>query len=790
MMRTEAGLTNDGGRHGLLPFKPLGIMRSIPAMRVALLLLSTFLLGSCSNRPAPPHGLMVELLRYPDEAVITDPEPEFYWIVNDDRRGATQGGYRLLVATSSRLLVPGRADVWDSGLVESDRSTAVSLRGTSLKPHTTYWWTVRTFDTDGQESGWAIPQQFITGSPNKSERSWPFESRWATLPDGSSVLENRQRPAFQSIRPERVVRQNDGTVFADFGKAAFGTLQFSVARPVAGDSAVVFLGERRTEDDRVHKEPGRSNIGFHRQVVPVQAGQRHYTVELPRHHAQYPNSQILPEHLHEVTPYRYVEILPSDSEVDSESLVQLALFYPFDDEASSFNSSDARLNRIWDLCKYTLKATPFLALYADGNRERMPYEADAHIQQLGHYSVDREYAVARYTHQFLVYNPAWPTEWHMHSVLMAWWDYLYTGDLESAEVMYDDLMRKTYYTLAGEDGLVSTRTGKATPEFLRSIYFEGDNFSDIVDWPPGTPLGEERGAYAGPSPEGERDGYVFMPFNTVVNSFHYRALRVMSKLAAALGRNRDAGMLDQRADTVFASFQRAFFDDRRGVYVDGIGTEHASLHANMFPLAFGLVPVEHLPAVLEHIKSRKMACSVYGAQFLLEGLFDAGESDYAVALMTADSKRSWINMLRVGSTMTTEAWDEAFKPNLTWNHAWGSAPANIIPRKLFGIEPVEPGYRVARIKPQLAALDEADITVPTIRGDIAAAWRRKREGVTFSVRIPANMSAEVHFPVSVDAVRESGSPVTDQAGVELPDGSSRGSVVFVGAGSYSFSWNR
>jgi hypothetical protein len=33
---------------------------------------------------------------------------------------------------------------------------------------------------------------------------------------------------------------------------------------------------------------------------------------------------------------------------------------------------------VWELCRYTLKATPFLALYADGNRERMPYEADAH----------------------------------------------------------------------------------------------------------------------------------------------------------------------------------------------------------------------------------------------------------------------------------------------------------------------------------------------------------------------------------------------------------------------------
>ena len=66
------------------------------------------------------------------------------------------------------------------------------------------------------------------------------------------------------------------------------------------------------------------------------------------------------------------------------------------------------------------------------------------------------------------------------------------------------------------------------------------------------------------------------------------------------------------------------FDAERGVYVDGEGTAHASLHANMFPLALGLVPEERVASVVEFVKSRGMACSVYGAQYLLEGLYDGG----------------------------------------------------------------------------------------------------------------------------------------------------------------------
>ena len=33
----------------------------------------------------------------------------------------------------------------------------------------------------------------------------------------------------------------------------------------------------------------------------------------------------------------------------------------------------------------------------DGDRERTPYEGDAYLQQLGHYSTDRDFALARFS---------------------------------------------------------------------------------------------------------------------------------------------------------------------------------------------------------------------------------------------------------------------------------------------------------------------------------------------------------------------------------------------------------
>ena len=59
----------------------------------------------------------------------------------------------------------------------------------------------------------------------------------------------------------------------------------------------------------------------------------------------------------------------------------------------------------------------------------------------------------------------------------------------------------------------------------------------------------------------------------------------------------------------------------------------------MFALAFGLVPKNDLENIIAFIKTRKMACSVYGAQFLLEALYDNHQDNYALTLLNATAKK-------------------------------------------------------------------------------------------------------------------------------------------------------
>jgi len=418
--------------------------------------------------------------------------------------------------------------------------------------------------------------------------------------------------------------------------------------------------------------------------------------------------------------------------VQRDDIHRLAVWYPSDENASAFVSSDPVLNDVWELCRYSMKATSFCGVHVDGDRERIPYEGDVYINQLGYYCCDREYALSRYTHELLVLNPTWPTEWVLFSVLTAWADFEYTGDTSSLAAFYDDLQAKALLPLAREDGLLWIEPDRVTDELLEAIHMlPTKELRNIVDWP-----------------QAERDGYDMRPVNTVANAFHYRALVLLSRIADALGNAADASRFKAQAKRARAAMLAKLVDDETGLFVDGEGSEHSSLHANMFALAFGVTTEDLVPEIVSFIEEKGMACSVYGAQFLLEALYQAGADTQALALMTSRAERSWAHWIYdVGSTVTLEAWDDRFKPNQDWNHAWGGAPANIIPRFLMGVRPLEPGFARILIAPQPAQLTFAQLTTPTIRGPITVRVRQTPgEVFQLDIDIPANTTARVVVP--------------------------------------------
>ena len=235
---------------------------------------------------------------------------------------------------------------------------------------------------------------------------------------------------------------------------------------------------------------------------------------------------------------------------------------------------------------------------------------------------------------------------------------------------------------------------------------------------------------------------MFRDVNAVVNAFHYRNLLEMADIAHALGKGADTDMFRARAERVHAAYQKTFFDPKRGVYRDGEGTDHASLHQNAMALAFGLVPQKHRKKVVDFCLSRGMACSVGFAQYLLEGLFETGHADAALALITSSGDRSWLGMMDFGATVTMEAWAVKYKRNLDLNHAWGTPPLNLISRYVLGVTPLEPGFEKIRVRPLVGPLKSVSGTVPTAKGPVKVEVRDRI--LTVTVPVPARLEFAGH----------------------------------------------
>jgi alpha-L-rhamnosidase len=414
--------------------------------------------------------------------------------------------------------------------------------------------------------------------------------------------------------------------------------------------------------------------------------------------------------------FRYGEILNAPHKLDKSNITALVLQYPFDDDASGFTSSEPLLNEIWELCRYSIKATN-IDLYQDcPTRERGPYEGDAWINQLSHYAVDRDFAFARYTTEYLLYRPTWPTEYKPAMTLMAWDDYMATGSGKLLEEHYDILKTKT-------------PDGQMQPN---GLHLKKDNSNDrvLVDWP---------ASY--------RDGYHFTEYNTVVNAFNYKSLELLARIAEVLQRPDEAEQFRKKADQSQHAINTLLLDAERRIYKDGYESTHSAAHANFFPAAFGLVPAENRRPIAEFLIGKGMACSVYGAQFMLDALYNLNRGDAALDLMLSKETHSWYHMLHnLNATIVTEAWDPSGKPNMSYAHPWASAPVNVIPRQLFGIQPTEPGYRKFQVTPQAGSLKNASIDVPTIRGTIKASFQQDNQSFELELTVPVNTTASVRLP--------------------------------------------
>lgn len=99
---------------------------------------------------------------------IDNVRPALSWKLSGDHDGVHQVAYQILAATSPALLTEEKADLWNSGRVESTQSQWIPWGGKALSSRSLVYWQVKVWDEKGKASGWAQGAKFSVGILDKS----------------------------------------------------------------------------------------------------------------------------------------------------------------------------------------------------------------------------------------------------------------------------------------------------------------------------------------------------------------------------------------------------------------------------------------------------------------------------------------------------------------------------------------------------------------------------------------------------------------------------------------------
>ncbi len=141
--------------------------------------------------PATMSRATVDCLRC---EYLTDPlgldcrTPRLSWVLRDDRRGAAQQAYQILVADDAAKLAADEGNLWDTGRVASGETAQIEYAGRPLAARMQVWWKVRVWDRDNLPTTWSFPARWTMGLLQPSD----WQARWigdpTPPPDGYEPL--------------------------------------------------------------------------------------------------------------------------------------------------------------------------------------------------------------------------------------------------------------------------------------------------------------------------------------------------------------------------------------------------------------------------------------------------------------------------------------------------------------------------------------------------------------------------------------------------------------------------
>ncbi len=465
----------------------------------------------------------------------------------------------------------------------------------------------------------------------------------------------------QVVKPQVIQYLEDGTIFIDAGKEITGALCLK-AKGTSGSRILIRCGEECESSQKVRYDM-RANCHY-QEVFTLGEGE----------------SILEP---YDYKGFRYANLILEEGITITE-ITLLVRHYPMQDGLCQLQSDQPELEQIFEICKNAVRCGTQEAYIDCPTREKGQYLGDAvvtaHAQVLLTGScemllkcIDQFAQTAEVCRGLLAVAPGGLmqeiADFSLLYPQLLLWYYRYTKDC--------DAVRKYYHTV---EEMIGYFKQYERADGLLELVSEKWN---LVDWP-----------------ENLRDGYDFAltrpvvgkGCHNIINALYIGAIKALAELAGIL---QQKSGYEERIPVLEQAFYHTFYRKDTGLFADSETSMHSALHANVYPLYFGIAAKEDTDKILDFIEQKGFSCGVMHSYFVLRTLAKYRRYDAVYRLLVNEGTHGWVNMLKEGATACFEAWGKEQKWNTSLCHPWASAPVPILIEEIAGIHfdpKIDKGY--------------------------------------------------------------------------------------------------
>lgn len=234
---------------------------------------------------------------------------------------------------------------------------------------------------------------------------------------------------------------------------------------------------------------------------------------------------------------------------------------------------------------------------------------------------------------------------------------------------------------------------------------------------------------------------VMLPAPMVNTYFMVKALERLCEIAGIIGKEDDIAGYAAKAQARKKAIQAAYYNTFDGNFVMNIQG------ANAFAVDLGLGGEKTYPNMVSYYqKLGHYDTGIFATDILTRTLFENGDGELAVDLMTQNGAQGFARWRQNGATTFHEYWDS--NRSRSHNHPMFGAVVAYLFEYLLGIgqKPDTAGYRSLVIAPRaMSKFNTMSGSMQTPQGTVSVQYEKKDSGVNFKIVIPPKTEAVLRY---------------------------------------------